>query len=200
MQGAPRVEIVPRSVGFMPPVETISAACETHRARIVHLAMHGVPDPPSPVVGFAVQIGPAVATLEPDAIRRLRGLDGCCVFSGACRTGTHDIAAAFLAAGAVGYMAPRERLVVGDALGAFKSAVLVQLAELAAAGGLADGQRANAVISQVLATPGALRLSTRHGQLEMDAFRSYCTWTMASGRVVCYDHVGSSQQITVDCS
>ena len=192
MKDEPRVKVVPRSVGFAPPVETISVACETHRASIVHFAMHGVPDPPSTVLGFAVQVGPGIVTLEANAIRNLRGLNGCFVFSGACRTGTQDIASAFLSAGAIGYMAPRDRLVIGDALGEFKSTILVRLSELAGAGGLADGQRANALLTDVLAAPDALRLSTRHGQREMDAFRSFCTWAKEGGHVVCYGQVGTS--------
>ena len=194
MEDEPRVEVVARSVGFTSPVETISIACETHRASIIHLAMHGVPDPPSAVLGFAV--GPGIVTLETNAIRNLRGLNGCFVFSGACRTGTQDIASAFLSAGAIGYMAPRDRLIIGDALGEFKSAILVRLSELAGAGGLADGQRANALVTDVLAAPDALRLSARHGKRELDAFRSFCTWATESGQVVCYDQVGTSQQLS----
>ena len=197
MQDEPRVEVVPRSVGFAPPVgvETISIACETHRPSIVHFAMHGSPDPPSAVLGFAVQIGPpnerprVVVKLEPGAIRKLRGLNGCFVFSGGCRTGTDEFASAFFSAGAIGYMAPRDCLVIGKALGDFKTAILVKLSELAGAGGLADGQRANALVSEVLAATGdnALRLHPKHGKDEMSALRSYCTWTEESGKVVCRD-------------
>ena len=90
--------------------------------------------------------------------------------------------------------APRDRLVIGNALGEFKSAILVRLSELAGAGGLADGHRANALVTDVLAAPDALRLSARHGKSEMDAFRSFCTWAATEGgQVVCYDQ-GTSRE------
>lgn len=187
MHDMPRVEVVPRAVGFVPPVDTISAACEEHRPSIVHFAMHGDSDP------GAFEVDEGGATLGLDAIRQLRGLEGCFIFSGACRTGTQEIAEAFLAAGAVGYMAPQDRQIFAwkdsraPSLGEFKYAILVRLSELAATGGLSDGQRAGALITEVLAAPESLCLSPipRRRQMELAALASFRTWSRVGEQVIC---------------